>query len=242
MTRTVSVRVVGFRDNERHSLNTLLRLSDGRDTQYQLWQGLPGPGPDVALIDSDSYEAVLELESPSNAGLKMIWIGPGTPPQAWRCFQRPVQWVDVIAAIDEMFLPPSGLDFDLTMPGALDDQPIGRRALIASADRDHRLYLRARLALSHLTQADDAETGPGVLELVRRHRYDLALVDLDLPGGDGWKLLRTLRAVRPRITHLIATNGRASAGERMRAWLAGAHNLHGDRLDPAQLQALLERV
>jgi len=240
MTRSVSVRVIGFRDNERHSLNTLLRLSDGRDTQYQLWQG--GPGPDVILIDSDSYEAVLELESPSNAGLKMIWIGPGAPPQAWRCFQRPVQWVDVIAAIDEMFQPPSGLDFDLTMPGALDDQPIGRRALIASADREHRLYLRARLALSHLTQADDAESGPGALELVRRHRYDLALVDLEIPGGDGWKLVRQLGAIRPKITHLIATNGRASTGERMRAWLAGAHNLHGQRLDPVQLQALLERV
>jgi CheY-like chemotaxis protein len=242
MTRTVSVRVVGFRDSERHSLNTLLRLSDGRDPQYQLWQGGTGPGPDVALIDSDSYEAVLALESPSNAGLKMIWIGPGTPPQAWRCFQRPVQWADVIGAIDELFQPASGLDFDLTMPGGLDDQLPGRRALIASADREHRLYLRARLALSHLTQADDAETAPAALELARRHRYDVALVDLELPGGEGWNVVRQLGACRPRIAHLIATNGRATTGERMRAWLARAHNLHGDRLDPARLQALIERV
>ncbi|GAC1537370.1 MAG: hypothetical protein NVS2B4_17560 [Ramlibacter sp.] len=61
------MRVIGFGDNERHSLNTLLRLSDGRfETRYQLW--LAGPGPDLALIDSQSYEAVLELESPTNAG------------------------------------------------------------------------------------------------------------------------------------------------------------------------------
>ena len=240
MTRTVSVRVMGFEDSERHSLNTLLRLSDGRDIQYQLWHG--GPGPDLALIDSKSYEAVLELESPSNAGLKMIWIGPGMPPQAWRCFERPVQWADVVAAMDEMFQAPSGLDFDLTMPGALDESIPGRRALIASADRNHRLYLRARLALSQITTADEAETAAGALELVRRHRYDLALVDLDLPGAEGWKLVRRLGAMRPRITHLIVTNGRASTGERMRAWLAGAHNLPGERVDPVQLQALLERV
>jgi len=242
MTKTVSVQVMGFEDHERHSLNTLLRLSDGRDIQYQLWQGGPGPGPDLALVDSKSHEAVLELESPSNAGLKMIWIGPGMPPQAWRCFDRPVNWVDVIAAMDEIFQPPSGLDFDLTMPGSMDDPIPGRRALIASADRDQRLYLRARLALSHLTQADEAETGPGALELVRRHRYDLALVDLELPGAGGWKLVRQLGAMRPKITHLIAINGRSSTGERMRAWLAGAHNLAGERLDPAQLQALIERV
>jgi hypothetical protein len=48
--------------------------------------------------------------------------------------------------------------------------------------------------------------------------------------------------MRPRITHLIVTNGRASTGERMRAWLAGAHNRPGERVDPVQLQALLERV
>jgi CheY-like chemotaxis protein len=171
----------------------------------------------------------------------MIWIGPGMPPQAWRCFERPVHWADMIAAIDEMLQRPSGPDFDLTLPGTMDE-PSGRRALIASADRDNRLYLRARLALSHLTQADEAETAAGALELVRRHRYDLALVDLGLPGADGWALVRRLRAVRPRIAHLVATNGRASAADRLRAWLAGAHNLPGERLDPARLQALLERV
>ncbi|MGZ5179770.1 MAG: response regulator [Ramlibacter sp.] len=240
MTRTVSVRVIGFGDGERHSLNTLLRLSEQRDIRYQLWQA--GPGPDLALIDSQSYEAVLEMESPSNAGLKMIWIGAGTPPQARRCFQRPVQWADVIAAMDELFQPQAGPDFDLSMPAPLDSGYPMRRALIASADRDHRLYLRARLALAQLTHADEAETGPDALELARHHRYDLALVDLSLPGCDGWKLVRQLRAGRPRIHHLIATNGKASAGERVRAWLAGAHNLPAGSIDPSHLQALLARV
>ena len=240
MTRTVSVRVIGFSDHERHSLNTLMRLSDGRDTRYQLWQA--GPRPDVALIDSQSYEAVLELESPSNAGLKMIWIGAGRPPQAWRCFDRPVQWAEVIVAIDELFQPPADLDFDITAPASLDEQLPDRRALIASADRDHRLYLRARLALAHLTQADEADSAGQALELARRNRYDVALVDLALPGGEGWNLVRQLGAGRPKIPRLIATHGRATARERMRAWLARAHTLPGDRLDPAQLQALLERV
>lgn len=242
MTRTVSVWVVGFADHERHSLNTLLRLSEGREIQYQLWLGAAGPGPDLALIDSQSYEAVLAMESPSNAGLKMIWVGPGTPPQAWRCFDRPVRWAEVVLAMDELFEPPANLDFDLTAPASFDALMPGRRALIASADRNHRLYLRARLALADITQADEAETAAQALEYARRSRYDLALVDLELPGADGWKFVRQLGAGRPRIAHLIATNGRATAGERMRAWLARAHNLPGERLDPAQLQSLLERV
>jgi CheY-like chemotaxis protein len=241
MTRTVSVRVIGFADHERHSLNTLFRLSDGRAIRYQLWQG-GNPGPEIALIDSLSYEAVLEMESPSNAGLKMVWIGAGMPPQAWRCFDRPVRWAEVIVAMDELFQPVAELDFDLTMPASLDAKVPGRRALIASADRAHRLYLRARLALAHLTQADDAETAGQALELARRNRYDIALVDLALPDADGWQLVRQLGAGRPKINRLIATHGRASARERMQAWMAGAHSLPGERLDPAQLHALLERI
>ena len=242
MTRTVSVWVIGFADHERHSLNTLLRLSEGRQIGYQLWQGGTGPGPELALIDSQSYEAVLEMESPSNAGLKMVWIGAGKPPQAWRCFDRPVRWAEVVLAMDELFEPPTDLDFDLTAPASLDFPIPGRRALIASADRDHRLYLRARLSLADITQADEAQTPAEALEYARRNRYDIALVDLDLPDADGWKFVKQLAAGRPKITHLIATNGRAGAGDRMRAWMAGAHNLPGERLDPVELHALLQRV
>ncbi|GAC1537362.1 MAG: hypothetical protein NVS2B4_17550 [Ramlibacter sp.] len=153
-----------------------------------------------------------------------------------------MQWSDVVDAMDELFRPPPDVDFDLTVPASLEPGPPSRRALIASADRDHRLYLRARLALSHITQADEAQTAADALELARRQRYDLALVDLNMPGAQGWKLVRQLAAGRPRITHLIATNGRASPGERMKAWLARAHNLPGDKPDPAQLQSLLERI
>lgn len=246
MTRTVSVWVIGFADHERHSLNTLLRLSEGRKVQYQLWLGAAGPGPELALVDSQSYEAMLQLESPSNAGLKMVWIGPGSPSRAWRCFDRPVRWAEVVLAMDELFAPSTDtdidLDFDLTAPASIEQLMPGRRALIASADRDHRLYLRARLSLADLTQADEAQTPAEALEYARRIRYDIALVDLDLPGGAGWKFVRQLGAGRPKITHLIATNGRATASDRMRAWLAGAHNLPGERLDPVQLHALLQRV
>src|SRR3954470_8147597 len=113
MSRTVTVRAIGFTDVERHSLNTLLRLSEGRDIRYQFWLG-GNTGPDLALIDSQSYEAVMEMESPSNAGLKMIWIGDRQPGQALRAFARPVNWAEVVEAMDELFRPPPSLDFDFS--------------------------------------------------------------------------------------------------------------------------------
>jgi CheY-like chemotaxis protein len=239
MARTVSVRVVGFTDVERHSLRTLLRLSEGREIAYLPWEG--GGTPDLTLIDSQSYEAVLELESPSNAGLRMIWIGDGQPPQAVLCFARPVDWAAVVAAMDDLVQPATLVDLDFSRPAPLDAAE-ARRVLIASADRDHRLYLRARLALSGLTQADEAETVPDALELARQQRYDVALVDLQLPHDGGWSLARQLKGAKPRIPHLIVTQGSSGTSERLKAWMAGVETAPGSPPNPARLKALLDRV
>ena len=71
--------------------------------------------------------------------------------------------------MDELFVPPEPVDFDLDFDESAAETwpPTPERALIASADRDERLYLRAKLALADLTQADEAETGAQALELAR---------------------------------------------------------------------------
>lgn len=248
MAQRVFVKVVGFTDVERHALNTVFRLSEQREIVYSLWATDAPEPPQLALIDGRSYEAPLELESRQDAGLKLIWVGPAAPAEAWRTFQRPMSWPDVVNAMDQLFAPAEALDFDLdydsgvpdTQPPA--DEPPRKRALIASADRDERLYLRAKLALAHLTQADEAETGVQALELTRSHHYAVALVDFALPDFDGWALLKELNEARPAIPHVILTKEGASVPERLRAWFAGAQGLFDKPPHPAKLQSLLHKV
>jgi CheY-like chemotaxis protein len=189
----------------------------------------------------------MELEAPKNPELKLIWVGAVAPADAWRTFQRPISWPEVVNAMDQLFAPADPLDFDLDYDsGAADtrppDLPPVKRALIASASREIRLYLRARLSLADLTQADEAETGAQALELTRSHAYAVALVDLALPDVDGWAFVKELGEARPGIPHLILTKPRASFAEQVRAWLGGAKGLFGTPPDPGKLQALLERV
>lgn len=239
----VFVKVVGFSDVERHALNTLFRLSEQREVSYAPWQPDLGVAADMALIDSESHEALIEFESPSNAHLKMIWIGPGAPAQAWRGFERPLQWPDVIAAMDILFQPPPEMDFDLSSPAELGAVPAdGKRALIASADLAERLYLRARLALANLTQADEAVNASDALELARRHKYDIALVDFALPGVAGWDLIRQLKAAQPGLAHLVVTKEKVTAADRLRGWREGTEEFLGKPPHPAKLKALLSRV
>jgi DNA-binding response OmpR family regulator len=140
------------------------------------------------------------------------------------------------------------VDFDLDFDSAgADTQPPApqepiKRALIASADRNERLYLRAKLALAELTHADEAETGAQALELTRAHQYAVAVVDFALPDVNGWALLKELTEARPLIPHVIITKAKASAGERVRAWLAGAKGCFDKPPHPGKLQDLLQKV
>src|SRR5438477_81924 len=49
MTQRVFIKVVGFSDVERHALNTVFRLSEGRDVTYSPWAPDAPDKPKLAL-------------------------------------------------------------------------------------------------------------------------------------------------------------------------------------------------
>jgi len=239
MAQRIYIKVVGFSDEERHALNTVFRLSEQCRTMYQLWTPQAAEPARVALLDGQSWEARVEAESPLHRDLRLLWVGPNPPATIWRSFQRPIVWTEVIAGLDAVFDPEAGVDLDLAAePDSVMSQ---KQALIVSADRGERLYLRARLSLARLTQADEAETGSHAMELARSKQYDLALVDSSLGDMDAWALLDKLRGGRKPIPHLALTKAARSVAERMRAW-RGSTALLEDPPDPERLDAWLSRI
>lgn len=243
----VFVKVVGFSDVERHALNTLFRLSEARATSYAPWTDELGVTPHLTLIDSESHEALVEFELPSNQAARVAWVGDRPPARAWRSFQRPIDWPAVIAAMDQLFVPTGldvelDLDFEFDLPGPAAQTAGVKRALIANADRAERLYIRARMSLADLTRADEAETAADALELARNHRYDVAVIDYALPGKGGWPLLRALAQVDQRIPLLIVTKDRLTPAEKARMLLGRQPILLEKPVHPLKLTALLSRV
>lgn len=250
MSQRVFVQVVGFTDVERHALNTVFRLSELRPTSYWLWTPEAPEAPRLALLDGQSYEAGLALETLRGSGPSLAWVGDHAPAGVWRSFSRPLSWPDVVQAMDEMFTPFTDVEFDLdldsgpdTVPPPMDDDdaPV-RRALIASSDLNERLYLRAKLALHELTVADEAESAADVMELLRTNRYDVALVNFSLPDSDGWPFIRQLAQARSVISHLVVTKDTASLAERIQAWSAGVEAFLAKPADPLKLQRALRKV
>jgi CheY-like chemotaxis protein len=251
MTRQVLIKVVGFSDVERHALNTVFRLSEGRDPTYGLWAAEAPAKPELALLDGTTYEARLEAESPGMRKLKIVWLGEDPPENTWRAFQRPINWMEVVQAMDQLFVP-ADLDFDLEIgadapgeSGGPDTQPSqleesGKRALIGSPALTDRLYFRAKLALARMPIADEAETAAQALELLRSNAYNVALVDFDLAGAEGWTFLRQLMEGDRAIPHLIVTKQDATFRDRLYARFSGAA-FFPKPADPERLGELLDR-
>jgi len=255
MTQTVFVNVVGFTDAERHALNSVFRLSVEQETKYFPWEPQAPEAAKLALIDGESYEARVELESPRNADIPIIWIGPSPHERAVRSFPRPIAWGEVVQAMDDLVGPMSEpIDFDVdfgvdTQPPDADgpatlppDEPPRRRALIVNTDRDERLYMRAKLALAELCEADEAESAAQALELARDNKYVVAVVDFNLPDGDGWKLFKELAAGPRPVDKVIITKASPSIRERMRAWFAGVAGFFEKPPHPAKLHEALLKV
>jgi CheY-like chemotaxis protein len=237
MAQRIYIKVVGFSDEERHALNTVFRLSEQCRTMYQLWTPEAAEPPRVALLDGQSWEARVEAESRSPRDLRLLWVGAHPPASVWRSFERPIAWHEVIGGLDLVFEPLS-LDLD---PDGPDSVMSHKQALIVSADRAERLYLRARLALARLTLADEAETATEAVQLARGKQYDLALVDASLHDMDAWALVSHLRSGRWPIRHLALTRAARSVPDRLRAW-RGRMALLAHPHDPERLDAWLSRI
>jgi CheY-like chemotaxis protein len=84
--------------------------------------------------------------------------------------------------------------------------------------------------------------GPTALEVVNDHAPDLALLDIGLPGMDGYELARRLRAL-PALASmgLVAVTGYGQLRDREAAQRAGFHDLLVKPVDLAALENVLSR-
>jgi len=120
---------------------------------------------------------------------------------------------------------PAGLD-----PGAPARRPrplaaatgqVRRRVLVVEDDRDSREMLRLILEFEG-HEVHEAEDGPGGIEVAITRRPDVTVVDVGLPGMDGFEVARRIRsAPSGRDLLLVALTGHAQPEDRLRSQEAG---------------------
>jgi CheY-like chemotaxis protein len=116
-----------------------------------------------------------------------------------------------------------------------------RRVLVVEDNRDSRESLRLLLELWGCDVEATAE-GNQAVPLAKARRPDLALIDIGLPGLDGYEVARQLRSELGRDVLLVAVTGYGGPQDRRLSAEAG-FDLHLVKpLDPESLRDLLAPI
>lgn len=87
-----------------------------------------------------------------------------------------------------------------------------------------------------------AHDGPQAIEAVREFAPDVVLLDIGLPGMDGFEVARRLRAEGVAVRRLLAMTGYGDEDDRRKAKEAGFDGHLVKPVEPEVLQRLLEEV
>ena len=124
----------------------------------------------------------------------------------------------------------------------LDSQVLERsRILIVEDNEDARHMLQMLLTFAG-HEVYVAGDGPSGLEMVRTKRPDIAVIDLGLPGMDGFEVARRLRAGPEKDVRLIALSGYGQPEDRRKTLEAGFDMHLVKPADPAHLSTAIAAV
>ena len=115
------------------------------------------------------------------------------------------------------------------------------KKILCIEDEQEMLALMRLIFERHGYQVLSARTGPKGLEIIRRERPDVVLLDLALPGMDGWEVHRRIKAdPELRDIPIIVVTARSQGIDRV-------VGLHVAKVDdyitkPFHIQKLVEAV
>ena len=123
-----------------------------------------------------------------------------------------------------------GSEFEVRLPripaveaadgGAAHEPPRGRDVLIVEDNADAREMLKALLVLAG-HRVHEAEDGPDGVRLALEVRPEVALIDIGLPGFDGYEVAAKIRSALDGAVRLVALTGYGLPEDEKRAKEAG---------------------
>jgi two-component system, OmpR family, response regulator len=96
------------------------------------------------------------------------------------------------------------------------------RMLLVDDEDDFRITLTNRLKLRKIDITDVAN-GKEAIDLVRQKSFDVAVIDVKMPGIDGIETLKQIKQLQPAI-EIVMLTGHASIESGMEAMKLGAYD------------------
>jgi len=182
-------------------------------------EGSDAEGPVVPCVARVAYVSNGEGEEPRGMGLELVDVP--------------------VAIIQELLLDTLNMTSDAD---GLDQSTRGARVLVVDDERLSREQLVQVLG-AHFANIETAENGLEALGKALENRPDLILSDVQMPGMDGWQLLRIVRA-RPKLANVpfIFLTSLRGDRERLRGYQLGVDEYLPKPVDAQELMARVRGV
>jgi DNA-binding response OmpR family regulator len=112
------------------------------------------------------------------------------------------------------------------------------RVLLVDDEEDLVTTLAERLAMRGI-EAQWASSWEAALELLRRHRFDVAVLDIKLPRMSGIEIKRKMESMDPGIKFIFMTGHGSEQDFEKGAAEAGASNY---LLKPVDIESLMSKI
>jgi len=110
----------------------------------------------------------------------------------------------------------------------VEDNPVNQKIMLRALEKSG-------------CRADAVSTGQEAVEAVRKYRYDLVLMDVQMPGMDGFEATAAIRRLGGRAARvpIVAMTANAMAGDRERCLEGGMDDYISKPVQMAELGATL---
>ncbi len=173
-----------------------------------------------------AYNDEKEFDRAESLGVQSILIKPLTRSRLYQCI------LDAVGA----------RPFRRERPGRKRELPQpGSRVLLVEDNPTNRLVAREILETARLI-VDEAENGQDAIAAVTKEEYDVILMDIQMPGMDGFETTTMLRMI-PKVKDIsiIAMTAHAMMGDRERCLAAGMDDYIAKPIDQNEMLATLAR-
>jgi two-component system, cell cycle response regulator len=218
----IVIGCAGLTDNELNALKSVCSISRLSTRPYGFEVAAPGVAAEfVVLADGADGAATASLVCASTRGV--LWIGAQAQldrevPQ--QVVPRPLLASRLLGTLDR--LVESSRATARQARRAAPAAPAFHPAVLV-VDDSPTVRKQVELVLTGMdAQVSVAATGESALEMAQRQHFDLVLLDVVLPGTDGYSVCRTLkRNPKTRLTPVVMLTSKASPFDRIRGSLAG---------------------
>jgi len=243
MDKVFQIAVFGLAPNEKNSLGSIFKLATSRNRKYNLLKGEQKSHADIALVDIDNPRAIEAWRSFSvhNRKIPVIRVTKMKGPTKGITIRRPLTLKRVLHTLDRVTI--EVLKYVPELVVGADDSPVdeattqalknaaatasrslqsGVKALVIDDSGAVRKSMEIQLGLFGM-QIDFAETGEIALDFTAVNVYDIIFLDIMLPGIDGYKVCKSIRAdKKSKQTPVIMLTGKGSRFDKLKGTMAGA--------------------